>query len=247
MISILANPLRFIKFARFASPIFGTIALGTILWGLYLGLWNSPEDYQQGHSVRIMYVHVPAAWTGMAAYGGMAVASLIAFIWRHPLADELARAIALPGAMFTSLALITGALWGKTSWGTFWQWDGRMTSTLILLFLYLGYMSIWTIIEDKKRAARIAGLIAMVGSINLPIIKFSVDWWNGLHQGSTLGAINAPGLPKDMLMPLLLLAIGYTFFFGWVVINRVLHTIAVAKKRRKQDKPAAATVTMETL
>jgi heme exporter protein C len=245
MINFLANPLRFKKFANIAAPIFGLLAFIFITSGLYFGLYSSPEDQLQGHSVRIMYVHVPAVWTGMSAYGGMAVASLLAYIWRHPLSDELARALALPGAAFTALGLMTGSLWGKTSWGTFWQWDGRMTSTLILLFLFIGYIAIWAGIDDKRRAARVAGLVAMVGSINLPIIKFSVDWWNTLHQTSSVSMPNAPGLPGSILLPLLLMTFGYTFFLGWVVLNRVLCSIALAKIRRK--RPLAATTSLEKL
>ena len=245
MISFLANPLRFKKFANVAAPIFGVCALVLILSGLYFGLYHSPEDYQQGHSVRIMYVHVPAVWTGMAAYAGMAVSSLLAYIWRHPLSDELAKALALPGAAFTALGLLTGSLWGKTSWGTFWQWDGRMTSTLILLFLFIGYMAVWAGIDDKRRAARIAGLVAMVGSINLPIIKFSVDWWNSLHQSSSVSMPDAPGLPPSILLPLMLMTFGYSFFLGWLVLNTMLNKIASAKTNRR--RPAAAGASMETL
>lgn len=247
MISILANPTRFLKFARVVSPIFGLAALVLICLGVWTGLWNSPEDYQQGHSVRIMYVHVPAAWGSMMAYAVMAVASLIAFIWRHPLADELARAAALPGLAFTFLTLLTGSLWGKLSWGTYWQWDGRMTSYLLLFFLYLGYLSIWETFENKKKAARIAGLVAMVGSINLPIIKFSVDWWNSLHQTSTISSLGAPGLPPELLWPLAFMAFGYTFFFGWLVINRVRHSIFEAKRNRETRPQKAGTVSMEKL
>ncbi len=247
MISLLANPARFKKFARIASPLLGFAALILIGFGIWQGLWKSPEDQLQGHSVRIMYVHVPAVWSAMMAYLVMAVASLIAYIWRHPLADELARACALPGAAFTALGLLTGSLWGKTAWGTYWQWDGRMTSFLLLLFLFLGYMSIWTIIEDKKRAARIAGLVAMVGSINLPIIKFSVDWWNSLHQTASLSSPGAPGLPPELLLPLLLMAVGYSCFFGWLVINRVLTVIALTKAQRDREKPVSTSTVMETL
>ncbi len=247
MISFLANPHRFMKFARIAAPLLGIAALLTICIGLWIGIWHSPQDYQQGHSVRIMYVHVPAAWNAMMAYGIMATASLIAFIWRHPLADELARACALPGAAFTALALITGSLWGKTSWGTYWVWDARITSMLVLLFLYIGYMSIWTILDDQKKAARIAGLVAMVGAVNLPIIKYSVNWWNTLHQGSTLSAPNAPGLPTEMLIPLLLLTIGYSCFFGWLTINRVINAIAKSKTNRRSQGETAANVTLEAL
>ncbi len=249
MISFLANPLRFLKFARIAGPVFGFLALILIPLGLWFGLYHSPEDYQQGHSVRIMYVHVPAVWTGMMAYLTMAIASLIAFIWRHPLADELAKSCALPGAAFTALGLITGALWGKTSWGTYWQWDGRLTSTLVLFFLFLGYLAIWSLIEDKKRAARTAGLVAMVGSLNLPIIKFSVDWWNSLHQSSSLTAPGAPGLPAAILTPLLIMALGYSFFFGWLVISKMQNVIVShqEKRRKSEIKKSGTTAVMEKL
>ena len=243
MISILANPLRFKKFARYASPIFGIAALILIAAGLWYALYNSPEDKLHENAVRILYIHVPAALISMAAYGAMAVASLIAFIWRHPLADVLARSMALPGAAFTVLTLATGAIWGKTAWGTFWQWDGRMTSTLILLFLYIGYLQVWSIIEDKRRAARIAGLIAMVGSINLPVIKFSVDWWNSLHQGATLGG---PGFETSMGTPLYLLMLGYGCFFAWLTINRVLDSIERAKQKRTKT-PRGASAVMEDI
>ncbi|NNC37602.1 MAG: heme ABC transporter permease [Acidimicrobiales bacterium] len=246
MFSILANPKRFLSFARVVAPVFGLVALATICAGIWMGLWNSPEDYQQGHSVRIMYVHVPAAWASMMAYGVMAIFSLIAYVWRHPIADEIAKAAALPGLAFTFLALLTGGLWGKLSWGTYWQWDGRMTSYLLLFFLYVGYLSIWETIENKKKAARIAGLVAMVGSINLPIIKFSVDWWNSLHQTSTISSLDAPGLPAELLWPLLLMFIGYSFFFGWVVINRVRYEIYKARKIRKSKSPAP-NITLEKL
>jgi len=245
MISFLANPLRFKKFARIAAPIFGVLALVLIVTGIWVGIWRSPEDQLQGHSVRIMYVHVPAVWNGMMAYGAMALASLFAYIWRHPLADELARACALPGAAFTALGLLTGSLWGKTSWGTFWQWDGRMTSTLILLFLFIGYMAVWAGTPDKRRAARIAGLVAMVGSINLPIIKFSVDWWNTLHQTSSVSMPDAPGLPPSILLPLMLMTFGYSFFFGWLVLSKVQNSISKAGANRR--KPAAATTSFEKL
>jgi len=243
MISFLANPLRFKKFADIAAPLFGFLALVMICTGFWYALYIIPEDVKQHDSVRIMFVHVPAVWTGMAAYGGMAIASLLSYIWRHPLSDELARALALPGAAFTALGLMTGALWGKTSWGTFWQWDGRMTSTLILLFLFIGYMAVWAGIENKRQAARTAGLVAMVGSINLPIIKYSVDWWNGLHQTSSFS--DAGSMATDMKVLLFALALGYSFFLGWIVLNRMLNKIASAKTQR--NRPAAATTSLEKL
>ena len=243
MISFLANPLRFKKFANVAAPIFGACALVIICTGFWFALYIIPEDYQQGHSVRIMFVHVPAVLTGMSAYAGMAIASLLSYIWRHPLSDVLAKALALPGAAFTALGLLTGALWGKTSWGTYWQWDGRMTSTLILLFLFIGYMAVWAGIEDKRRAARIAGLVAMVGSVNLPIIYKSVDWWNSLHQSSSFAEKGA--LPSDIRFLLSALIFGYFFFLGWIVLNVMLNKIASAKTKRR--RPAAASTSMEKI
>ncbi len=245
VLSFFANPKRFESLARILAPLLGVLALALILFGLWLGLYNSPEDYQQGHSVRIMYVHVPAVTAGMMAYAGMAVFSLIFYIWRHPLADELAKACALPGAALTGLGLITGALWGKTSWGTFWQWDGRLTSTLILFFLFLGYLAIRAGIEDQRRAARIAGLIAMVGSINLPIIKFSVDWWNSLHQTASFSLFGGNKLPPEMSWPLFTMMAGYVCFLGWVVLSRVRFSIASAKTRRR--RPKGATASLKTL
>jgi len=178
MINYLANPIRFLKFSKIATPIFGGLALLTIIWGLYLALIKSPPAIEHGQSVRMMYVHVPAAWCAMMAYTALTIASIVSFIWRHPLADSAAKSFAIPGAAFTFLALITGSLWGKPAWGTWWQWDGRMTSVLILFFIYISYLALWSIIPERKKAARLAAILAMVGFINIPIIKFSVDWWN---------------------------------------------------------------------
>jgi len=249
VISWLANPVRFTRFARIASPIFGALAVLAISFGLWQSLFISPPEQYQGDSVRIMYVHVPSAWIAMMAYSMIAVASFISYIWRHPLADTLARACALPGAAFTFLALVTGSLWGSVTWMTYWEWDGRMTSVLVLLFIYIGYMSIWAVMRDKKRAARIAGLVAMVGAINLPIIKFSVDWWDDtLHQKATISSPGAPGLGTEFLTPLFLMMFGFTCLFAWIVTNNVLSDIAKTRKTAK-SKPAntPATVSVETL
>lgn len=246
MISYLANPLRFQKFARYATPAFGISALILLALGLYLALIGSPADYQQGESVRIMYVHVPAAWCAMMAYTALAIASLVSFIWRHNLADIAARSFALPGAAFTFLALVTGSVWGKTAWGTWWQWDGRMTSVLILFFIYLAYMSLWAIIEDKKRAARLASILAMVGFINIPIIKFSVEWWNSLHQPATISTPGSPGLPTELLLPLLTMMLAYTALFAWLALRSMSYEITKAQKSRQQSR-AGATVRVESI
>lgn len=239
MINYLANPARFLRFARYFSPFCALLALFTLSAGVIYGLIISPQDYQQGHSVRILYVHVPAAWNALLAYVLMAVASFVSFVWRHPLADNGARAFAIPGAVFTFLALFTGAVWGKISWGTWWQWDGRMTSVLILFFIYIAYIMIWNIMGASRRTSRIAAIFAMVGVINIPIIKFSVEWWNSLHQSATLSLPNSPGLPPAMLIPLALMFVGYTALLGWVVTRTVSQDIRQSENRRKTITPRA--------
>ena len=172
-----ANPLRYQRIADAVLPWAGGLAVMLSVVGLYLALVVAPPDYQQGEAYRIMFVHVPAAWMALMVYAMMAVASVVALVWRHPLA-EMARAAAPIGAAFTAIALVTGSLWGKPMWGTFWVWDARLTSVLILLFLYLGYIALHDAFDEPGRGARAAAILCLVGSINLPIIKFSVDWWN---------------------------------------------------------------------
>ena len=239
MINYLANPVRFLKFSKFATPIFGGLALITLIWGLYLALVKSPPAIEHGQSVRMMYTHVPAAWCALMAYTALAIASLVSFIWRHPLADSAAKSFAVPGAAFTFLALITGSLWGKPAWGTWWQWDGRMTSVLILFFIYMGYLALWTIIPERKRAARLASILAMVGFINIPIIKFSVDWWNTLHQPASISSPGAPGMPSEILWPLFMMMAAYSFLFGWLALRGIEADIVRSRKTRSADKPAA--------
>lgn len=246
MINYLANPLRFLKFSKIATPIFGWLALAAFIWGLYLALITSPPAIEHGQSVRMMYVHVPAAWCAQMAYTALAIASLVSFLWRHPLADSAARSFAIPGTAFTFLALVTGSLWGKPAWGTWWQWDGRLTSVLVLLFIYLGYLAIWNIIPDRKRAARLASILAMVGFINIPIIKFSVDWWNTLHQPASISMPGAPGMPSEILWPLLMMVTAYTLLFGWLSLRGIEADIVRNRNIRADSKPAA-TATIETL
>ncbi|MEP3891818.1 MAG: heme ABC transporter permease [Hellea sp.] len=242
MINYLANPVRFLKLSKFATPIFGALALMTMIWGLYLALIKSPPAIEHGQSVRMMYTHVPAAWCAMMAYTALAIASLVSFIWRHPLADSAAKSFAVPGAAFTFLALVTGSLWGKPAWGTWWQWDGRMTSVLILFFIYMGYLALWTIIPERKRAARLASILAMVGFINIPIIKFSVDWWNTLHQPASISTPGAPGMPPEILWPLFMMMAAYSFLFGWLALRGIEADIVRSRKSRSTDKPAAKAV-----
>src|SRR5690554_2421371 len=218
-LTALANPTRYLSYSGKIMPWLG--ALSALL--LAVGLWMSfaaPLDYQQGETVRIMYIHVPAAWLSMMGYMVMAVSALGTLIWRHPLADVSIRASAPLGAAFTFLALATGSLWGKPMWGTWWVWDARLTSELILLFLYLGYMALQTAIEDRRAAARAGAVLALVGVINIPIIHYSVEWWATLHQGPTVTRFDAPAIHLSMLIPLLLMAFGFMCYHAAMVLVR---------------------------
>jgi len=244
MISYLANPARFERFAKYASPIFAVLSIVALIIGLYFALIKSPPEKYQGDAARIMYVHVPAAWCAMMAYTALAIASLVSFVWRHPLADSAAKAFALPGAAFTFLALATGSLWGKPIWNTWWEWDGRMTSVLVLLFIYLAYMALWAVIEDNKRAARLASIFAMVGFINIPIIKYSVEWWNSLHQPASISKLEASSIYSgEMIAALLIMMLAYSCLFGWLSINGIRRDIAKMKTLRSQTPAATATIT----
>jgi len=210
-----ANPAIFMRLSGVLLPWVSGAAAIALTAGLWLG-FHVPPDYQQGMTVTIMFVHVPAAIVAETAYGLIAVASLFSLVWRHPLADTAARAAAPLGAVFTALGLITGSLWGRPMWGAYWVWDARLTSFLLLFFLYLGYIALWNAIEDEVRAARAAAILALVGAVNLPIIKFSVDWWNTLHQGES---ILSGQIAPVFLWPLLTMALGYMLLFAalWMV------------------------------
>ena len=216
-----ANPTRFLKLISALQPWAMGVSVLCLAAGLYFALIVSPADYQQSETVRIMYVHVPASWMAMFCYSAMAGASAVGLIWRHLPAFVVARATAPIGAAFTFLALATGSLWGKPMWGTWWVWDARLTSVLILLFLYLGYMALEGAFDDRSRGARAAAILAIVGAVNVPIIKFSVDWWNTLHQPASVVKIDGPAIHSSMLTPLLLMAMGYTAFYFWVMFVRV--------------------------
>ena len=216
-----ANPQRFVAIAKRLTPWLMGVTLATLLAGLYLALFVAPPDYQQGEAARIMYVHVPAAWMALFVYAAMAVASAVAFIWKHPLADVAAKASAPIGCVFTALALVTGSLWGQPMWGTWWVWDARLTSVLILFFLYLGYMVLWSAIEEPTRAARAARILALVGAVNLPVVKFSVDWWNTLHQGASVFRTDGPAMTSSMLWPLLVMALAYNLFYATFLLVRM--------------------------
>ncbi|QMW24139.1 heme ABC transporter permease [Sandaracinobacteroides saxicola] len=222
----LANPLRFLRFAQVALPVFLLSGLLLTGWGLWLGLFASPPDYLQGDSVRIMYVHVPAAWLALGGYTGIALAAAAALVWKHPLADLTVRAMAPVGALFAALCLLTGSLWGRPTWGTYWAWDGRMTSMLVLFLLYLGVMALSSAWDDRARGAKAAGILAIVGTINLPIIKYSVEWWNTLHQPASIRITGSSSIHPSMLEPLLLSVLGFSLLFGATVLMRMRALIA---------------------
>jgi len=196
-----------------------------------LALVFSPADYQQGDTVRIMYVHVPAAWMALFVYTAMAAMSAVALIWRHPLAEIAARASAPIGACFTFVALVTGSLWGKPMWGTWWVWDARLTSVLVLFFLYLGYIALANAFDDEERGGRAASILALVGFVNVPIIKFSVDWWNTLHQPSSVLKLGGPAIDPSMLWPLLVMAVAFKAFYVAVLIMRMRAELAQRRLR----------------
>jgi len=227
----LANPKRFMEASTIWLPWLAGFAIVFLAAGLYLGLFQTPPERYQRETVRILFIHAPAVWTAMMCYGLMAVASLFGLVWRHPLADTAAKAAAPLGAVFTALGLITGSLWGRPTWGTYWVWDARLTSFLVLLFLYLGYIALWNAIEDEVRAARATAILALVGAVNLPIIEFSVDWWNTLHQGESIFRSDGPAIAPVFLWPLGFMALGYTllFFTLWIVRIR---TEIVARRTR---------------
>jgi len=208
----IANPTRFLKLAKAVLPWLIGLSVITFAVGLYMS-FTAPADYQQGETVRIMYIHVPAAWIAMACYTLIAISALGTLVWRHPLADVSAKAAAPIGAAFTLMALITGSIWGKPTWGTWWVWDARLTSVLVLFFLYLGLMALWQAIEEPTRAGRAAAILALVGFVNVPIIKFSVDWWNTLHQPASVFRMGGPTIAPSLLIPLLVMAVAYTLLF----------------------------------
>jgi len=226
-----ANPTRFLRLADAVQPWAVAAAAGLFAVGLWLALVASPEDYQQGATVRIMYVHVPSAWLALFAYATMAVASAVALIWRHPLAELYTKAVAPVGAGFTVLCLATGSLWGKPMWGTWWVWDARLTSVLVLLFLYLGYLALVNAFDDAGRGLRAGSILVLVGSVNLPVIKWSVDWWNTLHQPASVSRVGTPAIDPAMLTPLLVMAAAFTAYF---VVLALVRTRAELLARRVQ-------------
>lgn len=233
-----ANPARFLRLARPATG--WLLALGSVLTALGCvgGLTLSPRDYLQGDTVRIMYVHVPAAWLAMGGWTGIAVASLAQLVWKHPLAGVAARAIAVPGAVFTAICLATGSIWGRPTWGTWWEWDGRMTSMLVLLFLYFAYIALASA-SDVRGPSRMAAIFGLVGAINLPVIRYSVTWWNSLHQPASI-SVRGSSIAGELLWPLALSGLGLTLLFGAAVLMRMRAMLASAKAEARAARLARA-------
>ncbi len=213
------SPPWFYRFSGYLIPWFWAIFVILTVIGLYLGLFLAPPDYQQGESVRIMYVHVPAAWMSMMIFGLMAVWGFIALVWRIRIMEVLIISSAPVGVAFTLIALVTGALWGRPTWGTYWVWDARLTSELVLLFLYFGVIALYNAFDEPRKAARAASLMSIVGAINLPIIHYSVLWWNTLHQGSSIGT-SGSSIHPSMLWPLLIMAVAFKFYYGANLLSR---------------------------
>jgi heme exporter protein C len=209
----LANPSRFLRFADRALPWLTVMTALAFAVGLYLALFVAPDDYQQGATVKIMFIHVPAAWLGMFCWALMSVAALGTLVWRHPLADVAAKAAAPLGAGFTFLCLVAGSLWGRPMWGTYWVWDGRLTSVLVLFLMYLGVIALWHTMEDPARAGRAVAILTLVGALNLPIIKFSVDWWATLHQPASVFRMGGSTIYPTILIPLFVMALAFTLLF----------------------------------
>jgi heme exporter protein C len=226
-----ANPARFRRIADALLPWLTVAAVVSLGVGIYLSLFVAPPDYQQGETVRIMFVHVPAAWMALFIYAVIAVASAVALIWKHPLAHIAAKAASPVGAAFTFLALFTGSLWGKPMWGTFWVWDARLTSVLLLFFLYLGHMALMNAFENPERGQKSAAVLALVGAVNLPVIKFSVDWWNTLHQPASVLRMDGPTIDSSMLWPLLIMALGFKLYFVSLLLVRMKSELLAARAR----------------
>jgi len=239
----LANPRRFLGIARPLTPWLFWSGIALITLGILGGLFLTPADYLQGDSFRIIYIHVPAAWLSMAGWSGMTIAAIMQLVWRHPLASIAGRATAAPGALFTAICLATGSIWGRPTWGTWWEWDGRMTSELILLFLYLGYMALARASADNEEsggASKVTALFALVGAINLPIIHYSVIWWNSLHQGQSISLMGGSKIAGSMLWPLGLTVLGFSLWFGAIVLLRMRAILAENRIEARQRRMARA-------
>lgn len=239
----LANPTRFLNLSAKLLPWLWGAALIILVAGFYMAFFVAPEDYQQGQTIRIMFIHVPFAWLAMATYTLMAISSIGTLVWKHPLADVSAKAAAPLGAAFALICLLTGSFWGKPMWGAWWVWDARLTSMLVLFLMYLGLIALWNAVEDPIRAGKAAAVLTLVGSINLPIIKFSVDWWNTLHQPASVFRFDGPTIHASMLTPLLLTAAGMTILF--LALHMVAMRTEILRRRVRTLRLLEATRAVE--
>ncbi|MFZ9501755.1 MAG: heme ABC transporter permease [Beijerinckiaceae bacterium] len=235
-----ANPANFLRLAAALIPAGAALSALLLAAGLYMAFFVAPADYQQGETVRIMYVHVPAAWLALFCWGMMSAAALGTLVWRHPLADAAQKAAAPLGAAFTFVCLVTGSLWGKPMWGTWWVWDARLTSVLVLFIMYLGLIALWRAIEEPARAGRAAAILTLVGAVNLPIVKFSVDWWNTLHQPASVFRMGGPTIHPSMLWPLLVMALAMTLLFLTLHLMATRNEILRRRLRRRAILAAEA-------
>ena len=234
----LANPARFLRIARPVTTWLLLVGLVLAIGGMAAGLTLTPPDYLQGQTVRILYIHVPSAWLGMAGWLGIAGASVSQLVWRHPLAAVAGRAIAPAGATFTGICLLTGSIWGRPTWGTWWEWDGRLTSMLILFFLYLGYIALASAERERGGDGRMAALFGVVGAVNLPIIHYSVLWWRTLHQGQSISITQGSSIAPELLWPLPLTMVGFTAIFAAVVLMRMRAELARQKVEARLRRSA---------
>ena len=223
-----ANPARFLTIAKPLTPLLTWLGVALIAFGCWAGLTRTPPDYLQGETVRILYIHVPAAWLAMGGWSGIAISSIAFLVWRHPLAQIAARAIASPGAVFAGVCLVTGSIWGRPTWGTWWQWDGRLTSMLLLFFVYLGYLALTRADGERGGDGRIPAIFGIAGSVLLPIIRYSVVWWNTLHQGPSIG-LTRSSIDASILWPLPIMVLGFSTLFAGIVLMRMRAQLATAK------------------
>ncbi|MBB5715442.1 heme ABC transporter permease CcmC [Sphingomonas aerophila] len=235
----LANPTRFLRIARPLTPLLVWAGIALVAIGTWAGLALTPPDYLQGDTVRIMYLHVPTAWLGMGGWSGIALSSVAYLVWRHPLANIAARAIAPAGATFAALCLISGSIWGRPTWGTWWQWDGRLTSMLLLFFVYCGYMALARADAERGGDGRVPAVFGIAGSALLPVIRYSVVWWNTLHQGQSIG-LTGSTIDRSILWPLPITLVGFTLFFAGVVLMRMRALLGRIKTEARLRRMARA-------
>jgi heme exporter protein C len=234
-----ANPARFLAIARPLTPILFWLGAALVAFGAFAGLTMTPADYLQGETVRILYIHVPAAWLGMGGWSGLAIASIVFLVWRHPLAMIAARSVALPGAAFAAICLVTGAIWGRPTWGTYWQWDGRLTSMLLLFFVYCGWIALARADADRGGDGRVAAIFGIAGTVLLPVIRYSVVWWNTLHQGPSIGLTRST-IAGSLLWPLPIMILGFSCLFGAIVLMRMRAALARARAEARLRRMARA-------